>query len=206
MRHVRFNEVDLYFEGQCEACEEWYLLDPEIRHELWPATNRGFRVCRACDNLRARLRMRTRRQNDPAFLLAEKARLRALYESLSPAERRIAKRADVDREDERKERRRADSERRRRAEGAAERALYRTIAGTPEPVVRVVRQRVYVPVHLVTERSYERRHPQGQHWPMPFQAADGRWECRTCGWLLRQYTDTTGRTRLRHYRARRAAA
>lgn len=86
MNGVRWNREDRVFEGRCDACCEWLVLDPESRDDLWPVKGRGLRICRACDNLRSLARTHARR-SDPAYREAERAKNRAYYASLSPAEK-----------------------------------------------------------------------------------------------------------------------
>lgn len=71
MTGVRWGHIDGW-EGRCDACAEWLPLDPEF----WPVKGRGLRVCRACDQLAARLRRRARLAA-PGGLPDERVRQRA---------------------------------------------------------------------------------------------------------------------------------
>lgn len=95
MTGVRWNQDEGWFEGKCDACGEYLPLDADTRHDLWPVTGRGCRVCRACDQLRTRTRLKSYRQ-DPLKRAAEVAANRAYRESLSPAERRAMRRSHKD--------------------------------------------------------------------------------------------------------------
>lgn len=96
MNGVRWSrELDAY-EGRCDACLEHYPLE----RDFWPVDGRGVRICRACDNLKTKVRLAERRKNDPAFREAGRLRSKAYWAAMSPEERRILKRShlpDLDR-------------------------------------------------------------------------------------------------------------
>jgi hypothetical protein len=59
MRDVRYR-ADSGFEGKCEACREWWPIDPEC----WQVSRAAFRICRACVAEYGRL-AQARRREDP---------------------------------------------------------------------------------------------------------------------------------------------
>ncbi len=86
MQGVRWNRAERHFEGRCDACSEWWPLDPDVRDVFWPVDGRGLRICRACDRLKSAARTAMLRES-PSYRDRERGYSMAYYRSLSPRER-----------------------------------------------------------------------------------------------------------------------